>query len=93
MPAIDNWLADLVYVVTGGTQGIGAAVALEIARAGARGVVICGRNSARGEEVKAAIEAEKCEVEFVRADLELVDDCRSIMAACDTRFGRIDGLP
>jgi hypothetical protein len=37
-------VADNVYLVTGSTQGIGAAVALALARAKAKGVVICGRN-------------------------------------------------
>ena len=36
MPSRDKILAGGVYLVTGGTQGIGEAVALALARAGAR---------------------------------------------------------
>ena len=81
-----------VYVVTGSTQGIGAEVAMALARAGARGVLICGRNDQRGARVKAAVEGEGAECEYVGADLAEVDDCRSVIAACDERFGRLDGL-
>lgn len=34
-----------IAVVTGGTQGLGAAIAMQLATAGAKGLVICGRNS------------------------------------------------
>ena len=89
---MEDGFNDKIYVVTGGTQGIGAAAAVALARAGAKGVVICGRDRKRGAEVVAAIEAEACEAEFVRADLAVAEECRAVVAACDARFGRIDGL-
>jgi NAD(P)-dependent dehydrogenase (short-subunit alcohol dehydrogenase family) len=85
-------LADKVYVVTGSTQGIGAAVAVALARAGAEGLVICGRNRAGGARVKAAIEAAGAAAAYVAADLGEAADCRAVTAACDARFGRLDGL-
>ncbi len=81
-----------VYVVTGSTQGIGAEVAIALARAGAEGVVICGRNEEGGARVKAAVEGEGAGCEYVPADLSEVDDCRAVIASCDERFGRLDGL-
>ena len=81
-----------IYIVTGSTQGIGAEVALSLARAGAGGIVICGRNRPAGEETKKSLEAEGAAVEYVQADLEKVDDCRAVTAACDNIFGRVDGL-
>ncbi len=92
MPATDNDLADGVFLVTGGTQGIGAAVALALAQAGARGVVICGRSREGGARVGAAIEAAGAAAEYIPADLAEVADCRAVTAACDERFGRLDGL-
>ena len=80
------------YVVTGSTQGIGAEVAIALARAGAKGVLICGRNEDGGARVKAAVEGEGAGCEYVRADLGIVDDCRAVIAACDKDFGRLDGL-
>ena len=80
------------YVVTGSTQGIGAEIAVSLARAGAEGVIICGRNGERGAHVKAAVEGAGAGCDYVRADLAEVDDCRAVIAACDGRFGRLDGL-
>ena len=88
----ENGLAGGVYLVTGSTQGIGEATALALARAGARGVVICGRNRDGGARVKAALEAAGAAAEYVPADLAVADDCRAVTAACKARFGRVDGL-
>ena len=41
-------LAGGVFVVTGATQGIGAAIALRLAARGAGGIVISGRDTERG---------------------------------------------
>ncbi len=59
---------------------------------GRRELVICGRNRDKGTTVAGAIEATGRPVEFVTADLERVDDCRSVIAAADRRFGRVDIL-
>ncbi len=42
-------------VVTGGSQGLGEAIARAFASAGAAGLVICGRNAANGERVARSI--------------------------------------
>ena len=78
-----------VVVVTGSTQGLGAAIARRAADLGAAGIVVTGRDRERGERVCDELD---CEAEFVQADLSRVDDCRRITAACDERFGRLDGL-
>ncbi len=88
----DDGFPGRIYVVTGGTQGIGATIALALARKRAGGIVTCGRNAEGGAATKSAIEAEGTPCEFVRADLGRVEDCRAVIAACDQRFGRIDGL-
>ena len=44
-----NRLAGTLAVVTGSTQGLGAAVARAFAQAGAAGIVTCGRNTDKGE--------------------------------------------
>lgn len=81
-----------VIIVTGGTQGIGEAVALHAARAGAAGVVICGRQKDKGAAVATRIEESGAQAEYVPADLSLVEDCRNVVRRCDERFGRVDGL-
>ena len=81
-----------VIVTTGGTQGIGEAVALHSAREGAAGVVFCGRQEERGRAVAAKLESLGCVAEYVRADLANPDDCRHVVGRCEERFGRVDGL-
>jgi NAD(P)-dependent dehydrogenase (short-subunit alcohol dehydrogenase family) len=81
-----------VAVVTGGTQGLGEAVARLFAARGVRGLVICGRNTERGRAVAADLARQGCRAEFVRADLAVMDDTRAVMAAADRAFGRVDVL-
>lgn len=87
-----DWFAGRVFVVTGGTQGLGSAIAEALAAAGAAGIVICGRNRDHGAGVKARLVAAGAEAEFVAADLARADDCLAVMAACERRFDRVDGL-
>jgi NAD(P)-dependent dehydrogenase (short-subunit alcohol dehydrogenase family) len=82
-----------VAVVTGGTQGLGAAIAALFVERGASGVVICGRSREKGEaKARELSEASGADVRYVQADLSQIDDCRAVIAAADARFGRIDVL-
>src|SRR3954453_6768737 len=88
-PFVAQRLDGKVVVVTGSTQGLGAAIARHAASVGAQGIVVTGRDRERGEQVCDEL---PCDAEFVAADLAHVNGCRRIIAACDERFGRIDGL-
>jgi NAD(P)-dependent dehydrogenase (short-subunit alcohol dehydrogenase family) len=81
-----------VVVVTGGTQGLGAAIAVRAARLGAAGVVVAGRDRERGARVRDRLADLGAEAVFVAGDLAREADCRAIVAACAERFGRLDGL-
>ena len=84
--------AGKIAVVTGGTQGLGEATARLFAERGAAGLVICGRNAARGEAVARSIADAGCPTHFVRADLADVEDCRAVVRRADEEFGRVDVL-
>ena len=84
--------AGKVAVVTGGTQGLGEAIARMFAARGAAGVVICGRNAKKGKAVAADIGKDGAKVRFVQADLAKVEDCRKVIAEADKAFGRVDAL-
>lgn len=85
-------LTGKVIIVTGGTLGIGEAIARRAAQAGARGLVIVGRDDQRGTAVADQLTQGDCRAVFVRCDLADPDQCRSVPASCDEAFGRVDGL-
>ncbi|MBL1435845.1 MAG: SDR family oxidoreductase [Rhodobacteraceae bacterium] len=88
-----NRLDDKIAVVTGGTQGLGAAIARQFAESGASGVITCGRNAEKGIAVAEAITKDTgVSVHFVVADLEKISDCRSVISQADKVFGRVDVL-
>lgn len=80
------------FLITGGTQGLGAAIARFAAARGAAGLTICGRDEQRGEDVAESLDAAGCPTLFVRADLTSPDDCKAVVAAHDERFGGLHGL-
>lgn len=80
------------FIVTGGTQGVGEAIAHRLAEAGAKGLVITGRNAANGAGVAEALMATGAEAAFVAADLAVAGAEDVIFDAALARFGRVDGL-
>ncbi|RWQ84364.1 MAG: SDR family oxidoreductase [Mesorhizobium sp.] len=85
-------LDDKVVLVTGATQGIGRAVAETLARAGAGGLLVTGREPVRGAEVAAALSEIGTPTAFVAADLADPEAPAQLVKACISRFGRIDAL-
>ena len=81
-----------VAVVTGGTQGVGENVALQLADRGASGVVVTGRNAERGEQVSETLRELGTKPLFIEADLSEVDVPFKIIEAADEAFGRVDVL-
>lgn len=89
-----------VTLVTGGTFGLGEAIALELARRGHR-VLAFGlaqpqvSSTAQGlEGVRAAAEAAGLaeRIEVLEADVSSAADVEHVVARALSRFGRIDGL-
>jgi 3-oxoacyl-[acyl-carrier protein] reductase len=78
MPDSDYRLDDRWAVVTGSTRGIGKAIALELASAGAN-VVVHGRNRTAAEEVCTAIRELKRESSAVVTDLAEVAGRRELV--------------
>jgi len=86
-------MEDKIVVVTGGTQGLGAAVATLFAERGAKGIVTCGRNEAKGRAKALEIaRATGAKVHYVPADLERVEDAARVIGEADRLFGRVDVL-
>ncbi len=88
-----NRMDGKVCVVSGSTQGLGAAIARRLAEAGAAGIVTMGRSDAKGRSVAAEIAADTgVRVHFVQADLANVEDCRNVIAEADRVFGTVHVL-
>ncbi|CCH31391.1 SDR family NAD(P)-dependent oxidoreductase [Actinosynnema sp. NPDC047251] len=79
------------YVITGATDGIGAAVARELFTRGDH-VVALGTNPAKGAALVRAAEGAPGTVEFVQADLSLVATSRRVVASILRDHPRVDGL-
>src|SRR5262245_64405621 len=80
-----------VALVTGGTHGIGRAVALELARGGDR-VLLAGRSAERGAQVVAALGhmRPRTDHSFIHADLSLLADAARVAAEVKRHAGRLD---
>ena len=85
-------LAGTVLIVTGSTQGVGRAIALEAAKNGAEAILLCGRDQARGESVAAEVEALGTHAHFVAADFAEDGASDLVADAAIEKFGRIDAL-
>lgn len=79
-------------LVTGSTQGVGRAAALRLAREGAAGIVICGRNDQRGAEVVAELRGLGTRAAFVPVELDRPDSCRELVARAEAELGHLDAL-
>ncbi len=83
--------AGQVAIVTGGSRGIGRAIAEALAREGAS-VVIAARNEQRGLAAAQAIGARGGQVEFIQADVSHREQVERMVDQVVERFGGIDVL-
>ena len=81
-----------VIVVTGGTQGVGQAVAVEAARSGATGLVVTGRNGQRGEETLKLLGEMGATAIFVPGDLQDPLTPANIFRRALEHFEKVDAL-
>jgi 3-oxoacyl-[acyl-carrier protein] reductase len=87
-PVTAKRLGGQVAVVTGASRGIGRAIALALAREGARVVVNYARSRERGEAVVAAIQAAGGEALAVAADVSRVEEVGRLLGTTIEAFGR-----
>jgi len=85
-------MRDKVLLVSGGTQGLGAGIALAAAEQGAEAVAVVGRNAENGAETVERLEAAGTPAAFVKADLADMAQLGSVMETAVERFGRVDAL-
>jgi NAD(P)-dependent dehydrogenase (short-subunit alcohol dehydrogenase family) len=83
---------DKVVLVTGGSRGIGAAVARRAAQAGWKVALNYHSSPGKADAVAALIQADGGTVETFRADMGDPGAIEEMFAAVDKAFGRIDAL-
>ena len=85
------WKADGVYVITGGTRGLGLALALRLARAGVRGLVLVGRSPASVASLS-EISRHGADALSITADLSDPAEMRRVLRVATARFGVVHGV-
>lgn len=89
---MDLELKDKVAIITGGSVGIGLAVANGLAKEGVH-VVICARNAARVSEISTEIAAKHgVTVLGIQADISKTEDISRVIAKTNQAFGGVDIL-
>ena len=103
---VDDSLKGKAVIITGGTSGLGRCIAIACARAGARGILVTGRNATRGAETLDTVAREvvaahgpsgvpSCDIcarAFVAVDLANEAAASIIMDAAVREFGTVDLL-
>ena len=84
-------LSDRIALVTGASRGIGAALAVQLAQAGAH-VVAVARTVGGLEELDDAIKAAGCTATLVPLDVQDSDGIARLALALNERYGRLDVL-
>ncbi len=82
----------MAILVTGATQGVGAAIALEAARQGARAIALSGRLAAKARDVQEALDALGCAARMFPADLADPTAPPRLFTDAAAWCGPIDGL-
>jgi NADP-dependent 3-hydroxy acid dehydrogenase YdfG len=86
---VDTFLAGQVALITGAGSGIGAATAVELARSGAR-IVLVGRRAQLLDQVRASIIEAGSEALAVPADVREYEQLEEAVGRTLETFGRID---
>lgn len=68
-----------VFVITGGTQGLGLAIARLLKGRGAAGLVLVARSEDRGKSACADLRDDCCRVVYISADLSKAEDASSVI--------------
>src|SRR5947208_9509669 len=88
---VDLGIRDFVVLITGGSDGLGAAAASALLEEGAR-VAICARDRGRLEDRAEQLRQKGGDVLAVAADVTDRRAVEDFVAQAHSRWGRVDGL-
>ncbi len=79
-------------LVTGASRGIGRAIALQLARDGARVALNCRSGEAEAHAVAKEIQETGCQCLVLRADVSIAKEARALIGQVIEKWGRLDIL-
>jgi NAD(P)-dependent dehydrogenase (short-subunit alcohol dehydrogenase family) len=79
------------FIITGATSGMGRAIALDFAKEGAN-LILSGRDEQRAKTLKAKINAEGGNAEFLAGDVGDIQYNSNLVSYAIQSFGQLDGL-
>ncbi|MPQ43899.1 3-oxoacyl-[acyl-carrier-protein] reductase [Clostridium tarantellae] len=85
-------LKEKVAIVTGGTRGIGRAIAIKLAQLGANIVINYRSSDKEAEEVKELIKSFGVDVVCVKCDISDFEEAKKLIDECKNKFGKLDIL-
>lgn len=88
---MDLLLKDKVSIITGGSNGIGAAIARGCAREGAIPVIV-DKDAAAGNQLQTELRAQGNSCSFICLDLLIAENCSQAVCQTLQEFGRLDSL-
>lgn len=88
---MDLHLKDKVFIVTGGSKGIGAAITNAIADEGGIPVIVT-RSKGVTEEMVNELKERGIPAHAILGDLQELDNCKKAIEETAAKYGRIDGI-
>lgn len=81
-----------VAIITGGSRGIGRAIAIQLAKSGNDIAVIYKGNSEKANEVIKICEGYGVDAVSIQADVSNSEDCKAVVAKVKEQFGKVNIL-
>jgi NAD(P)-dependent dehydrogenase (short-subunit alcohol dehydrogenase family) len=89
---MDLELEDTVFLITGGSSGLGRALAERLVAEGVRGIALMARGGERLAATAAALREVGGDVLELAGDVRHVEDLQRFVESASARWGRIDGV-